>query len=788
MPGQLYENLRQLITVVDELRDSGIANYISLPRIAACGTQSSGKSSLIESVVGLDFLPRGGGVVTRRPLELRLVHLNSMEHAESTAWAVFDKNPTKFSNFDDVRKEIERLTDEVAGSNKGIVDDPIILTIYAVGAPDLTLIDLPGITRVPVKGSDQAADIEKLTRDMTLRYIKDERTIIMAVLPANQDVSVSDALQLARQVDPKGLRTIGVITKIDIMDSGTDACRMLRGDDISLRLGYIGVKMRSQADIEAKKSVKLALEDEKEWFANHRLYSRLPPGMVGTNYLIDQLTSVLFKHIRRFLPEIKREINERRRDAEARLEELGGEIPVEKTERTDLVWTMITDFTDMFKMDIRGRYVRRLQKYMRSGSTSVTVSTGYQIRGIFNDFMEDAFQSGLKEMSDEHIAQAIETHEGDSLPGFPSPDTFEYLIIPELKKLMTPALEVVHHAAQCLESLSSRISASVLGRFPKMQEAVHGLAASIIAREKDSTLSIVEQTMLSETSYLFTNDVNYLVANGRMLLANQEADERAEGGLASSLRQGMTAARGAFSAGPKQSSALSRCAPGVVPEIRRRLESYYGLVVRNTRDTVPKVIGHFLVRRVEERLQFELYSALSSDEAVSEMLGEPPHIEEERRKLMEQLKVLQRASGVLTREPALASIVFEAAEDEEDSAPQRPAPTKKQVPVSSMPSAPSASSAPKPAPPSSSGPAAGASSAGGGGGGLFGGSGGGLFGSGGSSDLFDTAKDKASAGYEQVKQKVAQGTVNHVVNNATGGAVKEVPAGILGPLSRNTGF
>jgi len=302
----LYENLRQLITVVDELRDVGLQHQVSLPRIAAIGTQSSGKSSVIESIVGKDFLPRGSGVVTRRPLELRLVHLNSQEYPEDHAWAVFEKvGDKKFTNFDEVRAEIERQTDLVAGTNKGIVDDPIVLTIHATGAPDLTLIDLPGITRVPVKGSDQIEDIEKLTRDMTMRYISDPRTIVLAVISANQDLSVSDALRLSRQADPQGLRSIGVITKIDIMDSGTDACQMLRGEEIPLRLGYVGVKMRNQQDIADRKSIKAALADEKAWFDTHRLYSKLPPGLVGTSTLIDKLTHVLFKHIRKFLPEIK---------------------------------------------------------------------------------------------------------------------------------------------------------------------------------------------------------------------------------------------------------------------------------------------------------------------------------------------------------------------------------------------------------------------------------------------------------------------------------------------------
>ena len=81
---------------------------------------------------------------------------------------------------------------------------------------------------------------------MANRYVSDPRTIILCVIPANADISTSDGLQMARELDPKGLRTIGVITKIDIMDKGTNAKRMILGQDISLRLGFVGVKNRSQ--------------------------------------------------------------------------------------------------------------------------------------------------------------------------------------------------------------------------------------------------------------------------------------------------------------------------------------------------------------------------------------------------------------------------------------------------------------------------------------------------------------------------------------------------------------
>lgn len=135
----------------------------------------------------------------------------------------------KFTDFEEVRRTISTLTDKVAGEKKGIVDKPIVLQIYSPTCPDLTVIDLPGITRIPLAGSDQPKNIEQITREMAERYMKNPRTIILCVIPANADMTTSDALQMAGNLDPKGIRTIGVITKIDIMDRGTNAKRMIMG-------------------------------------------------------------------------------------------------------------------------------------------------------------------------------------------------------------------------------------------------------------------------------------------------------------------------------------------------------------------------------------------------------------------------------------------------------------------------------------------------------------------------------------------------------------------------------
>jgi dynamin 1-like protein len=134
-------------------------------------------------------------------------------------------------------------TDRIAGNNKDINPQPIIVKVYSRNVVDLTLVDLPGMTKIPC--GDQPVDIEKKILDLCYQYTIPKTAIIMAVTPANQDLANSDALKLARKVDPYGERTIGVLTKIDLMDEGTSALDIIQGKVYPLKLGYIGVVCRS---------------------------------------------------------------------------------------------------------------------------------------------------------------------------------------------------------------------------------------------------------------------------------------------------------------------------------------------------------------------------------------------------------------------------------------------------------------------------------------------------------------------------------------------------------------
>lgn len=207
----------------------------------------------------------------------------------------------KFYDFDEIRKEIVRDTIKVAGSNNELSDTPISLSIHSPNVPTLTLIDLPGLIKISIGKQD--FNIEDRIRDMIMDFIKEDTCLILAVTPANTDLANSDALKLARQVDVKGERTIGVITKCDLMDKGTDCRDILDNKVIPLRLGYVGVVNRSQLDIEGRKKIEDALKAESDFFKGHSKYKSIA-NRLGTTHLQSVLSRLLGEHIRKHLPNL----------------------------------------------------------------------------------------------------------------------------------------------------------------------------------------------------------------------------------------------------------------------------------------------------------------------------------------------------------------------------------------------------------------------------------------------------------------------------------------------------
>ena len=191
------------------------------------------------------------------------------------------------------------MTKSVCGENKNITANPLTINIFSQTCPNLTIIDLPGIVKVPV--GDQPKNIEEITKEITLNYIKDPYTIILCALDANQDITTSDGLYLAKQVDYLGERTLGVLTKVDLMDEGTNCKEILENKFVPLKLGYIATKNRSKLDLINNISIKEGLLKEKIFFEENDVYNQMDKRLFGTQSLIEKLvevyTNMFYKNI-----------------------------------------------------------------------------------------------------------------------------------------------------------------------------------------------------------------------------------------------------------------------------------------------------------------------------------------------------------------------------------------------------------------------------------------------------------------------------------------------------------
>ena len=641
----LFKKLRKLINLIDQLRDCGVNEYIKLPRICSLGTQSSGKSSVLESIVGLDFLPRGDGVVTRRPLELRLCHINSGE-----PWAIFEERKgTKFTDFIKVRETIEELTDEVCKTNKNIIDKPIVLNVYSQTCPDLTLVDLPGVTRVPV--GDQPKNIEEITKNMARRYVDDPLTIILCVIAANSDIATSDGLMLAKEIDTGGTRTLGFLTKLDIMDEGTDARKVLLNEEIPLKLGYVGVKNRSKQDLINKLSMAETSRKEKEFFKSHPAYKNLPPGYFGTDVLISKLTKIYFRIIRENLPRIVKAINERLKTAEEELASLGQPMPTDDAGKMSLLWNMINEFCDVFRKVLQGKYNNKRVNFLEGEG-------GFKIKILYKKLLEEFIgdYKATAGYTDENINYALTIHEGDSIPGFPSVDAFIYLLRPQLEKLKDPIEETFQEVFQYLDFLSGTIMEKTFTRFPQAINDMTDLVSNYLNEERDKTKYLVDSVVEMEINYLFTNDYDYL---NNFTTFIPKAKQQNQGGNMGSQNQNDNKGGNNINnmdndeINPKHFDAKNI----FINEIRNRIEAYFKLIVKNVRDSIPKIIGNFLVKEIEENMQLKLYNKLYDAREMTDLLSEPESVAERRKELNDMIKVMKNAQKILRRDPDLMTVM-----------------------------------------------------------------------------------------------------------------------------------
>ncbi|KAG6526296.1 phragmoplastin DRP1C-like [Zingiber officinale] len=594
----LVNRIQRACTVLGDYGGDGGSLWEALPSVAVVGGQSSGKSSVLESIVGRDFLPRGSGIVTRRPLVLQLHKTES-----GSEYAEFLHAPRrKYTDFAAVRKEIADETDRITGKTKQISNVPIHLSIYSPHVVNLTLIDLPGLTKVAVEG--QPESIVRDIEDMVRSYVEKPNCIILAISPANQDIATSDAIKLAREVDPTGERTFGVVTKLDLMDKGTNALDVLEGRSYRLQHPWVGIVNRSQADINKNVDMIAARRKEQEYFATSPDYGHLSHKM-GSEYLAKLLSKHLESVIRQRIPSIISLINKTIDELEAELDRLGRPIGADGGAQLYTILEMCRAFDRIFKEHLDGG---------RPG--------GDRIYGVFDNQLPAALKKLPfdRHLSLQNVKKVISEADGYQ-PHLIAPEQgYRRLIDSSLGYFRGPAeasVDAVHFVLKELVRKSIG-ETEELKRFPTLQSDIAAASNEALERFRDEGRKTVLRLVEMESTYLTVEFFRKL---------SQEPD------------------KGQAPGSTPNSQAPDRYGDSHLRRIGSNVNAYVAMVCDTLRNTIPKAIVHCQVREAKRSLLNQFYAHVGSREKkqLSAMLDEDPSLMEKRNAIAKRLELYKSA-------------------------------------------------------------------------------------------------------------------------------------------------
>ncbi|CAM4734650.1 unnamed protein product [Leuciscus chuanchicus] len=607
----LEEKIRPYIDLIDTLRSVGIHKDLALPTIAVIGDQSSGKSSVLEAISGV-ALPRGSGIVTRCPLELRLKKVTGVSWK---AVISYREKKTEFVDSSLVGNYIEAAQNELAGKGVGICDELITLEVMSPDVCDLTLIDLPGIARVPVKG--QPDDIENQIKRLIMQFIEKQETINMVVVPCNIDIATTEALKMAQEVDHEGKRTVAILTKPDLIDRGTEKniLDIVHNKVIPLHKGYTIVKCRGQQQIDKKIPLEEAAEKERDFFQNHDFFRDLLKEDKATiKCLAVKLTQHLVDHIKKSLPHLNEQIKKQMWDLRNELKECEAGPPQDPKGAKKFLTETLTRFNDQIKS-------------LSSGELIIENNLFVQLRAEYEKWNNDLNNTKkIFNKSTEQMIAAMPNYRGRELLGFCNYNMFEVVLQKHVATLKEPAMDLLNIIKGIIIKQFTKVVHQCFQKYPVLlgitMDKIHNIQS--IQQEK-AEQRISEQ--LEMENLVYTQDSIHLKAFEEIPEENPKEIPKE---IPEEIPEEMfSETKDTFS--EEQLPILHQ--KSKYSEI---LQAYYEIVVQRMADQLPMMISLFMRKQTAQLLSTDMLSLL--DEAnVSELLFEDSEVGRKRKDIQARL-------------------------------------------------------------------------------------------------------------------------------------------------------
>lgn len=641
---------------------------LMLPEMVVVGTQSSGKSSVLNALIGMDILPTGKQMVTRTPLRLELIKTEpdptqkgELDPSHGLGSATTHKDGDVYAEFGDIQEgvwksshrvaldyprptplqqqeillSIQEITDTLAGSKKNISSSIIRLRIYSPYVTHLTFTDLPGLTAMACKDLGQPADIKSRIENLILEHIQSPKCIVLAVMAARSDLEADMGLELAKRVDPEGERTIGVLTKLDLLHDDLDVKNYLTNHvskDLQLKKGYFAVKNRTSTD-QTRLSVQDGIAMENEYFTQHKVYGNAPfKDRTGIIQLKQHLVQVLSGSIRTCLPLIKSSVAKELDSIDVKLRALGESLPNDVHEANNYIHNILARFNQKFKDTI---YLRGSSLPSARNIRKNFVQTREQLK-TSNPFKD--LDKELQAPLDTYLGEMLENAEGNHmLMPCPQIEILEKCLqddaLRPLQRLFGPlqmCTDEIHEELKLL--LSTLLDEIPLKRFQCLKELLQeGLTTHILDKNHEICLKALKRNIEIQESYIWTDKSQFLE-----LFQKQMAAPASSNGLLHQMH-GQEAKKDAPAETPK--NLLIRC-------LKDLLANYTDHVIESLQDVGPKTIMYYLVKTSCEELYGEILRLIHGT-CPLKLLQEDSSIDQERKALTQIKQQLVSAQDLL---------------------------------------------------------------------------------------------------------------------------------------------
>ncbi|KAJ4956977.1 hypothetical protein NE237_013760 [Protea cynaroides] len=617
------DRIRPLLDAVDKLRQLKVMKEgIELPTIVVVGDQSSGKFSVLESLAGIS-LPRGVGICTRVPLIMRLQQHSSLEpelHLEYHDQEV----PTDETH---VAQAIEEATNVIAGDSKGISNSPITLVVKKRDVPDLTMVDLPGITRVPVRG--QPEDIYEQISNIIMEYITPKESIILNVLSATVDFPTCESIRMSQRVDRTGERTLAVVTKADQAPDGL--LEKVTADDVNIGLGYVCVKNRI-----GEESYEDARKEEKRLFESHPLLSKIDKSIVGIPVLAQKLVQIQANSLAKCLPDVVRKINDKLSFNVSELNKL----PRHPSNVADAM-TAFMQIIGSTKESLKKILIRsEFDEYPDEKDMHCTARMADMLNG-YSQELERRLRDSTGKFLVEEI-KILEEAKGIELPNFLPRTAFCCILQSRVKEISNAPVEFVEKVWIYIENVVVRVLTYHSDSYPQLQSCTRRAAQNLMSKMKDQSVDRVMEIVEMERLTDYTCNPEYMSKWSKLMTRQGYF-------MKNFMSYPKLEIEGVGEVEVKHLRGYNQAVLEKAFDMRMRINAYWEIVLQRMVDNFAHHLMYSVQNLVNREMEKEIVNELMgpSGGGIERLLEESPSVATKRERLNQSIKLLRECKDIV---------------------------------------------------------------------------------------------------------------------------------------------